>query len=439
MASTNPGSTCTEVEPHERHRSSSASRSNDSRRLDDQRRDRSLGRADRAPRRRDRRQRVPSRRAGVADLHRLVRGHRADVPGRAPRSTCRSSGASGARRSRSGSSASSRRSPSSGSLAYFGLGWNHRQAEIGGLALSTTSLAVVYAVLVETGLNRELVGKRLMSATFVTDIATVAGLTVLFVKPTIWIVPVRRGVGRGDRRPAAGSRRGSSARYGNRVIEPEIKLVFAVALPADVARRPRELAGRAAGVRARARDEQPLRIAPQGAGAHARRRLRVPDAVLLLEGRHERLGRRTVGEPRDPRRCSSPGRWCRSSARVYPLARRYTAPHATFTTLLMSTGLTFGTITSLYGLNAGIIDRTQFSLLISVVVLSAIVPTAIAQRFFHPHAEPSGSTPWRRCPSPKGRWADAVRTDPRCDRRQRLLESRLREGARARCSSRTRG
>jgi len=52
----------------------------------------------------------------------------------------------------------------------------------------------------------------------------------------------------------------------------------------------------------------------------------------------------------------------------------------------MSTGLTFGTISSLYGLNAGIINRTQFSLLIAVVVLSAIVPTAIAQRFFQPHA-----------------------------------------------------
>ena len=70
---------------------------------------------------------------------------------------------------------------------------------------------------------------------------------------------------------------------------------------------------------------------------------------------------------------------------VYPLARRFTAPHAAFTTLLMSTGLTFGTISSLYGLNAHIIDRTQFSLLIAVVVLSAIVPTAIAQRFFQPH------------------------------------------------------
>ena len=73
-------------------------------------------------------------------------------------------------------------------------------------------------------------------------------------------------------------------------------------------------------------------------------------------------------------------------AGIYPLARRFTAPHATFTTLLMSTGLTFGTITSLYGLNAHIIDRTQFSLLIAVVVLSAIVPTAIAQRFYQPQA-----------------------------------------------------
>ena len=53
----------------------------------------------------------------------------------------------------------------------------------------------------------------------------------------------------------------------------------------------------------------------------------------------------------------------------------------------MSTGLTFGTISSLYGLNAGIIDRTQFSLLVTVVVLSAIVPTAIAERWYLPVAE----------------------------------------------------
>ena len=89
------------------------------------------------------------------------------------------------------------------------------------------------------------------------------------------------------------------------------------------------------------------------------------------------------------------GKMAPKLAGVYPLARRYTAPHAAFTTLLMSTGLTFGTITSLYGLNAHIIDRTQFSLLVAVVVLSAIIPTAIAQRLFHPHLErePATDTP----------------------------------------------
>ena len=53
----------------------------------------------------------------------------------------------------------------------------------------------------------------------------------------------------------------------------------------------------------------------------------------------------------------------------------------------MSTGLTFGTISSLYGLNAGIIDETQFSLLVTVVVVSAVVPTAIAERWFLPDAD----------------------------------------------------
>jgi hypothetical protein len=53
----------------------------------------------------------------------------------------------------------------------------------------------------------------------------------------------------------------------------------------------------------------------------------------------------------------------------------------------MGTGLTFGTISALYGLDAGIIDVTQSSLLVTVVVLSAIVPTAIVERRFLPDAE----------------------------------------------------
>src|SRR5947207_1101789 len=69
---------------------------------------------------------------------------------------------------------------------------------------------------------------------------------------------------------------------------------------------------------------------------------------------------------------------------VYPLPARWVPADAVFTTLLMSTGLTFGTISSLYGLSAGLIDRAQFSVLIAVVVASAVIPTVIAQRWFSP-------------------------------------------------------
>ena len=66
------------------------------------------------------------------------------------------------------------------------------------------------------------------------------------------------------------------------------------------------------------------------------------------------------------------------------MARRYVTRDAWYATLLMSTGLTFGTIPSPYGLNAGIIDQAQSSVLVTVVVLTAILPTIVAQRWFTP-------------------------------------------------------
>jgi len=60
---------------------------------------------------------------------------------------------------------------------------------------------------------------------------------------------------------------------------------------------------------------------------------------------------------------------------------------ANYTTLLMATGLTFGTISALFGLNNKIIDQTQYTILVTVVILSAIVPTMIAQQFFQPSEE----------------------------------------------------
>jgi Kef-type K+ transport system membrane component KefB len=269
-----------------------------------------------------------------------------------------------------------------GLLAYYGLGWNHRQAEIAGIALSTTSLAVVYAVLVETGLNRTTIGKRIMSATFVTDFGTAAALSILFVKPTIWIVPfvaVSVGLIWGLPRIAPWF----FARYGDRVIEPEIKLVFASLFLLTWL-----------GDRAHSHAVLPAFVVGLVMSSHYARhrkeqeRMRVV-AFAFLTPFFFLKGGMSV---------SAGALWANLGilgllflgkivpklVGVYPLARRFAAPHATFTTLLMSTGLTFGTISSVYGLNAGIIDRTQFSLLIAVVVLSAIVLTAIAQRFFQP-------------------------------------------------------
>jgi len=71
---------------------------------------------------------------------------------------------------------------------------------------------------------------------------------------------------------------------------------------------------------------------------------------------------------------------------VYPLARIFQMrkKETTYTTLLMATGLTFGTISTLFGLNNHLIDQKQYTILVTVVILSAIIPTLIAQKFFQP-------------------------------------------------------
>jgi glutathione-regulated potassium-efflux system ancillary protein KefC len=72
---------------------------------------------------------------------------------------------------------------------------------------------------------------------------------------------------------------------------------------------------------------------------------------------------------------------------VYPVTKYFGAPNreAMYTTLLMSTGLTFGTISSLFGLSHGIIDQAQYSALVAAVIGSAVVPTVIANAFYLPH------------------------------------------------------
>jgi Kef-type K+ transport system membrane component KefB len=270
-------------------------------------------------------------------------------------------------------------------LSWSLLGWTLKASLIAGTALSTTSLAVVYAVLVETGLNSTRIGKLIMSACFVTDMATAIALSAIFIKPNAWF-PLFLG----------GSLIAIVAlpkiapwffrRYGDRVIEPEIKLVFVVLFALMV------MANQAKG-----HAVLPAFILGLVMARHYQQhqkeqeRLRVVAFAFLTPffflrgGMNVSLG--AVFANLGLLAALFAAKMLPKVGLIMPLARRHVPEHATFTTLLMSTGLTFGTISSLYGLNAGIINRTQFSLLVTVVVLSAIVPTAIAQRWFSPDVE----------------------------------------------------
>ena len=112
-------------------------------------------------------------------------------------------------------------------FSYFVLGWTLRAAEISGVALSTTSVAVVYAVMVETGLNREELGKLILAACFVTDLGTVLALGGLFANfGAVLIVFIAVSAGVLAVLPA--TTRFVIDRVGHRVSEPEIKFLLMV-------------------------------------------------------------------------------------------------------------------------------------------------------------------------------------------------------------------
>jgi len=72
---------------------------------------------------------------------------------------------------------------------------------------------------------------------------------------------------------------------------------------------------------------------------------------------------------------------------VFPATKfyRYGKTDSVYTTLLMSTGLTFGTISALFGLSHGVIDQAQYSYIVATVIASAVIPTVVANAFFLPH------------------------------------------------------
>jgi Kef-type K+ transport system membrane component KefB len=260
--------------------------------------------------------------------------------------------------------------------------WTWEASLIAGCALSTTSLAVVDAVLVETGLTDSTIGKIIMASTFGTDMGTALALSLTFAEwslRTLWfllgsaliIVIVPRYLPR------------IFERYGARVIEPEIKLLFFLLF-----------VFMALGRWGQSHAVLPvfvlgLCLTKMFRGhRELQRKLRIVAFAMITLFFFINGGMNvSLSEVAENWQLLLIFFGVKSTAKfigVWPLARRYANDHAGYLTLLMSTGLTFGTISALYGLQAGHIDSSQFSVLVATVIATAIIPTFVAQRWFSP-------------------------------------------------------
>jgi Kef-type K+ transport system membrane component KefB len=269
-------------------------------------------------------------------------------------------------------------------VCRWGLDWRLHAAEIGGVALSTTSVAVVYAVMVETGLNRQDIGKLILAACFVTDLGTVLALGGLFAQYG-WLFVVFAVVTVVTLFGLPRLTRLIISWFGHRISEPEIKFLLVVLLALG-------------GLATQAGSEAVLPayvagLVVAGVFLHDRvlmDRLRAISFALLTPFFFLRAGTLISA----PVLVSGAGvialllgvKLMAKFVGVWPTATRFGLPNRerTYTTLLMATGLTFGSIAALFGLTHHFIDETQYTELVTVVILSAFVPTMIAQVFFKP-------------------------------------------------------
>jgi Kef-type K+ transport system membrane component KefB len=270
-------------------------------------------------------------------------------------------------------------------FARFVAGWDLQAAEIAGIALSTTSVAVVYAVMIESGLASQEIGKLILAACFVTDLGTVLALGVLFATPgpslllfaavtAAGLVVLPRLLG------------WLVKAVPDRVSEPEIKFVLLVLLG---------LGGLATAANSEAvLPAYLIGLAFAGVFMHSRvlvNRMRAIAFSLLTPFYFIKAGL-LVSLPAVAAGAGLIGvllllKVAAKMVGVWPVARLagLAMREANYTTLLMSTGLTFGSISALFGLRNGLIDSAQYAVLVTVVILSAVVPTLIATTFFEPH------------------------------------------------------
>jgi len=277
-------------------------------------------------------------------------------------------------------------------VAFWLLHWSGQASWLAGIAMSTTSVAVVYAVMLELGLNNTNYGKALLAACFVTDMGTVIALGLLF-SPFTYKTLIFVGVLTVLALVLPWLTPRFFKRYGGRPSEMEAKylLLFlfgmgALALWAgSEAVLPAYMIG--------------MVLAGTVGKDHALiRRLRTLTFGLLTPFYFIRAGSLVSV----PALFSAPiiflvfvvTKVFFKFVAVLPATRYFNRrdgaeckqaqTESLYTTLLMSTGLTFGSIASLFGLTHGIIDTAQYSYLVAAVIASAVIPTMIANAFYLP-------------------------------------------------------
>jgi glutathione-regulated potassium-efflux system ancillary protein KefC len=269
-------------------------------------------------------------------------------------------------------------------VAHFVLGWPVMPSWLAGVALSTTSVAVVDSVMLELGFNRTDFGKGILAACFVNDLGTVIALGLIFAPFTVrTLIFVLVSVAVFSILPFLTP--WFFERFGGRVSELEAKyilfLLFAMGGLAAWAGSEAVLPAYIIGM---------VLAGTVGKDHILIRRLRTLTFGLLTPFYFIRAGSLVSV----PALISAPLVFvtllaAKMFSKMLPLvptvrAFNYLGHEGMYYSLMMSTGLTFGTISALFGLNHQIITQTQYSHLVATVIASAVVPTAIANAYFMP-------------------------------------------------------
>jgi Kef-type K+ transport system membrane component KefB len=275
--------------------------------------------------------------------------------------------------------------------AYYIAGWSLPEAQIAGIALSTTSVAVIYSVMIESGYNQTELGKIIIAATFITDLGTVLALGILFANYN-WYMVLFIGVMAVTLLILPKFTPWFFQKVGSRISEPETKFVFLLLFGLG-------------GLALMAKSEAVLPAYLVGmvlapfflANKTLSHRMRVTAFTMLTPFYFLKAGSlvqlSTIWSSAALIALFLILKVAAKFIGIWPTMEifKFTRKENMYTTLLMSTGLTFGSISALFGYTNKIINQEQYTILLTAVILSAVVPTIIAQKWFQPDLKKEGN------------------------------------------------